>query len=91
MYTDEPFWVIEMQGPSYLAARCLGGYEFYWDDDIHKAVKFFDRTTADTVMMAVRQLRGDLFPACLSRVPVRRRAQVAGVGPSADANLTAAP
>ena len=69
MSNTQPWWVIEMQGPAYMAARRLGGYEFYWTDDIHSAIRFFDRDTADLVMMTIRQLRGDLFPACLTRVP----------------------
>lgn len=64
-----PFWVIEMQGPSYMATRRLGGYEFYWTDNIHDAIRFFYREQADLVMMTIRQLRGDLFPSCLTRVP----------------------
>lgn len=69
MTRQSPFWVIEMQGPAYIAARRCGGYEFYWTEDIHKAIRFFNRDTADLVMMTIRQLRGDLFPACLPRIP----------------------
>lgn len=58
-----------MQGPAYLAAHHLGGYQFYWTDDPHKAIRFFLEDQANTVMMAVRQLRGDLFPACLIVAP----------------------
>lgn len=65
----ERWWLIEMQGPSYLSVRHAGGYEFFWTDDPYKALRFFDREQADLTMMAVRQLRGDLFPACLPRVP----------------------
>jgi hypothetical protein len=63
------WWLIEMQGPAYMAARQLAGYEFYWTEDVNKALRFFDREQADTVMMTIRQLRGDLFPVCLTRVP----------------------
>ena len=64
------FWVIEMQGPVYLSARQLGGYEFYWTADVQSAIRFFEGAQADMVMMAVRQLRPDLFPACLP-TPIR--------------------
>lgn len=63
------YWLIEMQGPAYLAARHLGGYEFYWTEQHNQAIRFYERSQADTVMMAIRQLRGDLFPACLTRAP----------------------
>jgi hypothetical protein len=62
-------WVIEMQGPAYLSAHHLGGYEFYWTENHYDAIRFTTREQADLVMMAVRQLRGDLFPSCLPRVP----------------------
>jgi hypothetical protein len=62
-------WVVEMQGPAYLSARHAGGYEFCWTDDHSKAIRFPTREQADLVMMAVRQLRGDLFPSCLTQVP----------------------
>lgn len=61
------FWLIEMQGPSYLTVRHCGGYEFLWTDDSHNALRFHSREQGDLVMMAVRQLRGDLFPPCLPR------------------------
>lgn len=66
---SETFWLVEMQGPAYLAARHLGGYEFYWTNDWTRAIRFASREQGDLVMMSVRQLRGDLFPACLTRVP----------------------
>lgn len=66
---NEVFWAIEMQGPAYLTVRHAGGYEFCWTEDIHKALRFENREQADLVMMAVRQLRGDLFPPCLTRIP----------------------
>lgn len=62
-------WLIEMQGPSYLSVRHSGGYEFNWTDDVYQALRFANQEQADKVMMAVRQLRGDLFPPCLTRVP----------------------
>jgi hypothetical protein len=65
----ESFWLIEMQGPAYMSARQAGGYEFLWTEDVYKAIRFHDREQADLVMMAIRQLRGDLFPTCLTRVP----------------------
>lgn len=61
------WWLVEMQGPSYLAVRHCGGYEFHWNDDPNKAIRFWNREQADLTMMAIRQLRGDLFPACLPR------------------------
>lgn len=66
---DQSFWIIEMQGPAYLAVRHLGGYEFYWTENVGAALRLPHREQADTLMMAVRQLRGDLFPACLTRAP----------------------
>ncbi len=63
------WWLIEMQGPAYLAARRLGGYEFYWTDDAYQAIRLYDQGQADLVIRTIRQLRGDLFPACLTRVP----------------------
>ena len=65
----DTWWLIEMQGPAYLSARHCGGYEFFWTDDVYKAIRFAFRDQADLTMMAVRQLRGDLFPPCLVRVP----------------------
>lgn len=65
----DTFWLIEMQGPAYLATRQCGGYEFYWTEEVAQALRFAFREQADTTMMAVRQLRGDLFPACLTRTP----------------------
>lgn len=56
-----------MQGPAYLAVRQLGSYEFYWTKKVNLALRLLDREQADTPMMAVRQLRDDLFPACLTR------------------------
>lgn len=61
------WWLIEMQGPSYLSARHLGGYEFHWDNDANKAIRFINQEQADLVMMAVRQMRPELFPSCLPR------------------------
>jgi hypothetical protein len=66
---QESWWLIEMQGPAYLAVRCLGGYEFHWTDDVYAALRFWSREQADMTMFAIRQLRGDLFPTCLTRVP----------------------
>lgn len=65
----EAWWLIEMQGPSYLTVRHAGGYQFEWTDKVGNGLRFFSREQADMTMMAVRQLRGDLFPACLPRVP----------------------
>lgn len=62
---DKTAWLIEMQGSSWLGARHLGGYEFYWTSDPYKAIQFVTKEQADLVMMAVRQLRPDLFPNCL--------------------------
>ena len=59
------YWLIEMMGASYLSARHLGGYEFYWTEDVHRAIRFINKEQADLMMMAVRQLRPDLFPICL--------------------------
>lgn len=66
---SELFWLIEMQGPAYLGARRLGGYEFYWTEEWDEAIRFHSRDQADLVMMTIRQLCGDLFPTCLTRVP----------------------
>ena len=66
---DARWWLIEMQGPAYLSARQLGGYEFCWTEDVYKAIRFFNRDQANLVMMTIRQLRGDLFPSCLTKVP----------------------
>jgi hypothetical protein len=66
---NNSWWLIEMMGPCYLAVRHLGGYEFYWDRDHSDALRFYSRGQADMVMMTVRQLRGDLFPACLPDSP----------------------
>lgn len=66
---NNSWWLIEMQGPAYMAARQLAGYEFYWTEDVNKAIRFFNREQADTVMMTIRQLRDDLFPNCLIKAP----------------------
>ena len=62
-------WLIEMQGPAYLAARTCGGHVFHWTNDPLKGIRFFSREQADQVMMAVRQLVPDLFPACVTQPP----------------------
>jgi hypothetical protein len=59
-------WVIEMHSASYLGVRKLGCYEFFWTTDHRKALRFKDEEQADLLMMAVRELRPDLFPACLA-------------------------
>jgi hypothetical protein len=69
MTERESFWLIEMQGPAYLTAHHSGGYEFRWTDQVNDAIRFYTREQADVVMMSVRQLRGDLFPTCLTWVP----------------------
>ena len=38
-------------------------------NDHNQAIRFDSRDQADLVMMTIRQLRGDLFPSCLTRVP----------------------
>jgi hypothetical protein len=65
----QSWWLIEMLGPCYLAVRQLGGYEFYWSREHSEGIRFADRGQADMAMMAIRQLRGDLFPACLPDSP----------------------
>src|SRR5579864_4144053 len=70
------WWLIEMQGPAYLSVRHCGGYEFGWcmnhnGENGWQVIRLANQAEADFVMMAVRQLRGDLFPACL---PVGPRA-----------------
>lgn len=62
-------WRIEMQGPAWLTVRHSGGYEFCWTENENDSLRFDSRHHADLVMMAVRQLRGDLFPSCLTKVP----------------------
>ncbi len=62
-------FLIEMPGPAYLAAKECGGHIFYWTTNCHDAIRFQMRQQAEAVMMAVRQLRGDLFPACLPYSP----------------------
>lgn len=58
-------WLVEMIGPCYLSARYLGGYEFFWTRDPHEAIHFHTKNIADVTFLAIRQLRPDLFPACL--------------------------
>ena len=60
-------WLIEQAGPSWLAARKLGGWEFYWTEDAAKAIRFIDREQADAVLEVARQLVPTLFPSCLPR------------------------
>jgi len=60
-------WLIEMQGPAYLAVRHLGNmYEFHWTNDASTALKSPGKHQASLLMLAIRQLRPDLFPACLT-------------------------
>lgn len=66
---NQTWWLIEGPGPCYLGVRQLGGYEFYWTADVFKGLKFSDREQGDMAMMCIRQLRGDLFPACYATVP----------------------
>ena len=71
--TMETYWVIQ-NGPWQFAVQHIGGYEFCWADpermpDGKVILHFHSQHEADMTMMAVRQLRGDLFPACLPEVP----------------------
>ncbi len=61
----DPCYLIEREGPLYLSVRKLAGHEFHWQADVNKAVRFVDRDQCDLAMMAIRQLREDLFPVSL--------------------------
>lgn len=54
-------WLIEAPGARYLGVRHVGRYEFYWTEDHAKALRLGDETQADLTMMAVRDLKPDLF------------------------------
>ncbi len=58
--SDRCSWLIEMPG-AYLSARRLGGYEFFWTTEPNLALRFHDKDQADLAMMAIRQLRPELF------------------------------
>lgn len=62
-------WLIEMQGPAYLAAKTCGGHEFCWTADPLKGIRFCSYDQANMVMMAVRQLVPELFPSCVTQPP----------------------
>ncbi len=54
-------WLIEAPGPYYLGARKVGRYEFFWTDNPSRATRFMSAEQADGVMMAVRELKPDMF------------------------------
>lgn len=62
-------WVIEAPGPSYLAVRELAGRHFYWSADHSNALRFFNEKQADDVLMAVRELKPELFPDAYAHFP----------------------
>ena len=67
--TTQFAWLIEAPGPSYLAVRELGGWAFYWSTEHTKALRFMNRQQADALLMAVRELRRDLFPDAYAHFP----------------------
>lgn len=54
-------WLIEAPGRRYLGTRRLGCDEFYWTQDHAAATRFVSASQAHGVMMAVREIRPDLF------------------------------
>jgi hypothetical protein len=58
-----------MQGPAFLSVKRSGGYRFEWRHDPYQALRFFNHEQADATMMAIRDLRPDLFPACVTHAP----------------------
>jgi hypothetical protein len=64
---NQVWWLIEMQGPAYLGVQHSGGYHFFWTEDVNKALRLMDEVQADLLMMAIRELRPELFPTCLPR------------------------
>lgn len=63
---DKIYWLIEAPGPAYLyaAARIFG-----WTLDVDRALHLATEEQAETLMMAVREHRPDLFPAAFARPP----------------------
>ena len=59
-------WVIEAPGPSYLA---VWSRQFYWSANHANALRFSDAKQADNVLMAVRELKPDLFPSVYAHFP----------------------
>ena len=68
----EVSWLIELAGPCYLQVVDRGGYYFQWHTDPHNAIRFSRKEDADLCMMAIREMRPELFPACLPVAPVVR-------------------
>lgn len=60
--TSEFAWLIEGPGSCYLAVQKAGGHWFHWTRDHNAAICFHTREQAEAVMMAVRELKPDLFP-----------------------------
>lgn len=55
-------WLIEVSGPHYLCVRDVGNRRtFEWTRDHDAAIRFHSSQQADEVMMAVRELRRELF------------------------------
>lgn len=59
-------WLVEAPGRHYLAARYLGGHEFYWTRDPIAALRFYNEAQADAAMMALRELAPALFGFALT-------------------------
>ena len=55
-------WLIETDGPHYIAITSLGGtYRFEWTRDANKALRFAREKDADDAMMGLREMYEDLF------------------------------
>ena len=59
---DQFAWLIEVSGPHYLCVRNLNGKrEFFWTRDHDRALRFASEDQADDAMMAIRELKRELF------------------------------
>lgn len=54
-------WLIEAPGHYYLAARTHSVHEFHWTQDSLKALRFANEEQADQAMMALREIKPELF------------------------------
>lgn len=55
-------WLIEAPGQRYLATREIGHHpHFFWTADHLAALRFYDATQADGVMMTLRRMDPQLF------------------------------
>jgi hypothetical protein len=64
--TEKCYWLIEAPGPAYLRASAR---HFDWVDDAGLALHLATEAQGDALMMSVRELCPNLFPAAFIRAP----------------------